>query len=159
AASHFDYSLPTPFGTAAPFRLLLSDVPESVSQRGNKTEKLRVPAGVTGVLEQPGAVDCYFLDGKKGDAWSLALEARRIGSPLDVTLTVLGPDGKDLARSDDLPETTDAGLDFAVPADGTYQIVVADMSGKSGTRAAIYRLVVRQPSDFALQLAGQRVSV
>jgi hypothetical protein len=159
-ASFFDYSLPTPFGTAAPFRLLLGDLPESVSQHGSKTEKLRIPAGVTGVLEQPGAVDRYFLDGKKGDAWSLVLEARRIGSPLDVTLTVLGPDGKELARSDDLPETTDAGLEFTVPADGMYQIVVSDMAGKSGTRAAIYRLVVRQPeSDFALQLAGQRVSV
>ncbi len=79
--------------------------------------------------------------------WSLAVQARRIGSPLDVALAVLGPDGKELARNDDLPGTTDAGLEFTVPADGTYQIVVSDMAGKSGSRAAIYRLVVQQAGE------------
>ena len=77
-----------------------------------------------------------------------------------MSLAVLGPDGKEIVRNDDLPETTDAGLDFTVPADGTYQIVVSDTSGKSGSRAAMYHLVVRQPAaDFALQLPVQRISV
>src|SRR5260370_1188149 len=58
------------------------------------------------------------------------------------------------------PATTDAGLDFTVPADGIYQLVVSDMAGKSGSRAAIYRLVVRRPAtDFNLQLAVTRVGV
>jgi hypothetical protein len=94
---------------------------------------------------------------KKGDVWSLAVHAKRIGSPLDVSLAVLGPDGKELARNDDLPGTTDAGLDFTVPADGAYTLVVSDSAGKSGTRAAIYRLVAKQPTpDFKLQVAVQR---
>jgi hypothetical protein len=77
-----------------------------------------------------------------------------------VALAILGPDGKELARNDDLPETTDAGLDFTVPANGAYTIVVSDMAGKSGSPAAIYRLIVRQPvPDFKLQLAAQKVSV
>jgi hypothetical protein len=154
--TRFDYRLQTPSGAAPAFSLLLSDHAEVVAGGA----RLVGPMGVTGVLDKPDTEDRYSFDWKKGEVWSLSLEAKRIGSPLDVALAVLGPDGKELARNDDLPGTTDAGLEFTVPADGTYRIVVSDMAGKSGSRAAIYRLVVRQPArDFALQLATPRVSV
>ena len=152
----FDYRLETPDGTSPPFRLLLSDLAEVVAGAA----RFAGSTGITGILDKLDGEDRHSFDWKKGDVWSLALQARRIGSPLDVALAVVGPDGKELARNDDLPGTTDAGLDFPVPADGTYQIVVSDTAGKSGTRAAIYRLVVRQAvPDFTLQLASPRVSV
>jgi hypothetical protein len=160
----FDCHLETPWGTAPPFRLFLSDLPETcrypTPSQTNPSTPQTAPIGITGVLERADAEDRYSFAWKKGQVWSLTLEARRLGSPLDVALAVLGPDGKELARNDDLPETTDAALDFPVPTDGTYQIVVSDMAGKAGSPAAIYRLVVRQlESDFALQLAAQRVNV
>ena len=148
-----DYRLET---TGPAFPIPLSDLPEVAPGVP------RVPGSIaiTGVLDRLDAEDRHPFVWKKGDVWSLILEAKRIGSPLDVTLVVLGPDGKEVARNDDLPGTTDAGLDFTVPIDGTYQIVVSDTAGKSGTRAAIYRLVVRQPArDFTLQFAVQRASV
>jgi len=152
-----DYRLETRWGTAPAFSILLSDLPEIVGARKGASAGA---VGITGILDRFDSEDRHVFAWKKGDVWSLALEARRIGSPLDVVLTVLGSDGKEQARCDDLPETTDAGLDFSVPADGTYHVVVADMAGKSGSRAAIYRLVVRQPPrDFVLQLATQRVHV
>jgi hypothetical protein len=136
--------------------LLLSDHAEVVSSPAKQAG----PVGITGVLDQPDMEHRHTFDWKKGDVWSLAVQAKRIGSPLDVALAVLGPDGKELAKNDDLAGTTDAGLDFTVPADGAYTLVVSDMAGKSGTRDAIYRLVVRQPvSDFALQVAVQRTRV
>ena len=154
----FDYRLETPWGVSLPFPLLLSDLPEIVGASG--AAKQIGPTGITGVLGVAETVDRYLFDWKKGDAWSLAVQAHRIGSPLDVVLAVIGPDGKELARNDDLPGTTDAGLEFTVPVDGTYQLLVSDMSGKSGARSAIYRLVVRQPViDFTLQLASPRVNV
>jgi hypothetical protein len=154
----FEYRLETPLGTAPAFAMLLSDLPEVVAGPGPAGPA--GPTGITGVLERLDVENRHLFDWKKDEVWSLSLEARRIGSPLDVALAVLGPDGKELARNDDLPGTTDAGLDFKVPADGAYQIGVSDTAGKSGSRAAIYRLVVRQPpSDFALQLAVQRASV
>lgn len=156
--SALDYRLETPFGTAPAFPLELTDLPEVVGKTGepNRTG----PAAITGVLDRPDGEDRHSFAWKKGEVWSLALEARRIGSPLDVALAVLGPDGKELARNDDLPDTTDAGLDFTVPADGIYRVAVSDSAGRSGSPLAIYRLVVRQPvSDFALHLAVQRASV
>ena len=158
----FDYRLEAPLGTAPPFRLFVSDLPEVVAfpRHDKKSRSPALPAGITGVLDRPDAQDEYVCAWKKGEVWSVALEARRIGSPLDVALAVLGPDGKELARNDDLPGTTDAGLEFTVPADGTYRIVVSDMAGKSGSRSAIYRLVVRRPAaDFGLELATQHGSV
>jgi hypothetical protein len=156
--SAFDYRLETPFGTAPPFPLLLSDLPEIVGGPGPARQA--GPMGITGVLDRPDAEDRHPFNWKKSEVWSLAVAARRIGSPLDVALVVLGPDGKELARNDDLPGTTDAGLEFAVPADGAYHVVVSDTAGKSGTRAAIYHLTARQPApDFALEVAVQRVGV
>lgn len=138
-----DFRLPTPHGPAPAFPLLVSDEP-----------------GVTGVLSQVDAVGRHAFTWKKGDAWSLSVQARRIGSPLDVALAIVGPDGKELARNDDLPGTTDAGLDFTAPADGVYQVVITDLSGTAGTRASTYRLVVRKPApDFTLRVATQRVGI
>lgn len=161
SVSSFAYRLETPFGPAT-FSLFVSDLPESVDPPRTSPEprRLSLPAAITGALGAAGAEHRYLWDAKKGEQWSIALEARRLGSPLDVTLTVLGPDGKELARNDDLPGTTDAGLAFTVPADGAYQVVVSDVAGKSGSRAAVYRLVLQPAaSDFTLETPLQRLSV
>ncbi len=162
----FDYRLETPHGIAPPHALFLSDVPEfdpaaGFAKRGGPPVKpLTLPSAVTGILDQPNAEDTYLLTGKKGERWVIRAEARRFGSPLDVTLVLRGPDGKELVRNEDLPGTTDAGLDFTVPADGSYQLVVSDTAGAAGSRAAIYRLVVRRPADdFTLTTTTQRLSV
>ena len=73
--------------------------------------------------------------------WSLAAEAQKFGSPLDLSLVVYNAEGKELARNDDVPGTTDAALLFKLPADGTYDIVLTDSSGQSGSPTAIYRLL------------------
>lgn len=154
----FDYRLDTAFGSAPPFALQLSDLPEAVATP--RQNKLTLPGGVTGVLDQAGVEDRHTFEGKKGEVWSLSLSAKAIGSPLDVSLVVLSADGKELVRSDDLPGTTDAALDFTAPADGSYQVVVNDMAGQSGTRAAVYHLTARPvTANFTLQLPVQQMNV
>ncbi len=154
AGDSFLYRLETPHGIAPAFRLFVSAREETVAKAGTEARTLSLPMAVSGCLERAGAEDTYRCKGKKGELWSLALEARRFGSPLDVALTVLGPDGKEAARNDDLPGTTDAGLEFVVPADGEYTVVVSDIAGKSGSRAAVYRLTAeRTERDFTLTVA------
>ena len=150
----FLHRLETPYGIAPAFRLFVSDRVETVTAPG----PLPLPAAITGCLEK-SAEDRYTLRGKKGELWSFAAEARRFGSPLDVALAIFGPDGKELTRVDDLPGTTDAALDFTVPADGEYTLVVSDVAGKHGNRAAIYRLTAEKTErDFTLTVLP-RVSV
>jgi hypothetical protein len=151
----FSYRLETPFGIAPPLEMPVSDWPEITEAKLTSG-----PVGITGVLDRQEAVGRHTFRWKKGEVWSLTVDARRIGSPLDVQLAVLAPDGRELARNEDLPETTDAGLDFAAPTDGDYQVVVSDAAGKSGSAAALYRLVARHPvPDFTLNLLAQRLSI
>jgi hypothetical protein len=140
----FDYVLETPGGTAVPFRMLLDDLPVSLepADAAPESRRLAVPTAVTGTLTDRNGVDRYTLDAKQGDVYVIAATARRLGLPLDVTLAILGPDGMELARNDDLPGTTDAALTFTVPADGAYQVVIGDQSGQSGKPTAVYHLTV-----------------
>lgn len=142
----FGYSLETPFGNARPHTLLVSDVAEQVEVAGAATS-LTAPVAVTGSLETRFGADQFTLDLKKGAKWELNAVARAIGSPLDLELQVLGPDGKQVATNDDEKGTTDASLSLAVAADGVYRVIVSDRSGKSGSRTANYRLSIEPPRE------------
>jgi hypothetical protein len=157
-AAFFTFKLETPWGIV-PHIFALDDLPEGVAPPGSQPIPLAVPGAITGVLDKPNSETRFVVQGKKGDHWSIMVEARRFGSPLDVTLKILGPDMKQLAMNDDLPGTTDSGLEFAVPLDGAYQIVVGDSAGAAGSRAAIYWLSVRTPVDgFTLHVPAQKFS-
>ena len=161
AQAVMNYRLQTPFGTAPPFSLALSDLSETVDQPRTDEEPrfLSGPVGVTGVLHRRSREVRYAFAAKKGEVFSVAVEARRFGSPLDMAFVVYDSDGKEVAQSDDQPGTTDAGLDFTAPADGVFRVGVFDRAGKSGARDAIYRLELRRPRpDFRLQ-AMQRVNI
>lgn len=128
---------------------------------------LASPCAVTGILDELPREDHYAFTAQKGEVWRVDLAARAIGSPLDVALDLLDADGAVLASSDDLPGTTDAGLDFTAAADGRYVLVVRDASGgrfdgashASVAGAAVYCLSLSHPrADFLLSVE-QRLSV
>jgi hypothetical protein len=157
-AVSFAYKLETPWG-AVPHTFSLGDLPEAVAPAGSQPVPLAVPSAVTGVLDRPNGEARFVVRAKKGDRWSLTADARRFGSPLDVTLRILGPDMKELAKNDDLPGTTDAGLEFTAPSDGAYQIVVADAGGAAGSRANVFRLAAQPPADgFTVTIPTQKLS-
>ena len=143
------HRLETPFGIAPVFEIPLNDLPETLATP-MPVRTLAVSSAVTGVMDA-SAEARFRAEGKKGEAWNINAEARRFGSPLDLTVAVLGPDGKELARAEDLPGTTDAGLAFVLPTDGVHTIVVSDQSGKPVDRASVYRLSLEKaPRDFML---------
>ena len=142
----FAYLLETPFGNAKPHTLLVSDVAEQLEAAGAATP-LTAPVAITGFLETRFGSDPFTLELKKGEKWELNAVARAIGSPLDLELQVLGPDGKQVATNDDEKGTADASLSLAVPADGAYRVIVSDRSGKSGSRVANYRLSIEPPRE------------
>jgi hypothetical protein len=147
--SELVFRLDTPFGNAPGFEIPLSDSAETLAPVKGPSP-LALPAAVTGVLDQASEAR-FTCDGKKGDVLNLAAEARRFGSPLDLSLSVLDATGKELVRNDDVPGTTDAALAFTLPADGVFTVVVSDLSGKSGTRAGVFRLTASKAApDFVL---------
>ena len=152
-ATSVTYRLETPFGVAQPYTLLVSDLPETVEPASTDPAQRRLtpPCALTGTLAQLYGEDRYTLEAKKGDVWSIAALSNGIGSPLDVSLGVIGPDGKELMRNDDVPGTTDANLQFTFPEDGVYTLIVSDISGKSGRPTSTYRLTLTAPRlDFTV---------
>ncbi|HTE21204.1 MAG TPA: PPC domain-containing protein, partial [Armatimonadota bacterium] len=144
-AASFDYRLDTPSGAATPYPLLVTDLPEMLESASGAAATLSLPGAVTGTLDERSATDRYEWTGTKGDVWKIAVEARGAGALPDLALRLLSPDGKELAKNDDLPGTTDAGLEYTVPADGKYTLEVTDMSGQQHP-AAVYRLSVERPA-------------
>jgi hypothetical protein len=163
AVTSIDYALETPFGTARPIKLLVSDLPEAVEPASGPSQ-IAPPGAVTGTIEKRFGTDEHLVTLTKGQAWEVSVQAREIGSPLDLDLTVFGPAGEQVATNDDATGTTDPALQMIVPADGVYRIVVTDRSGKSGSRGANYRLSIAAPREdvelstpalLPIQLAGQ----
>jgi hypothetical protein len=159
ARSDFRYRLPFDRGGAASWTLLVSDVPETVAASTTSVVALSAPGAVTGLLDGDRHEARHLVRGKAGEVWKIAAQARTLGSTLDVALRVLTPDGKEAAKSDDLPGTTDAGLEYTLPADGEYILAVADLSGKHAAGPGLYRLSVeRSTPDFRLE-APQQFSI
>lgn len=161
SGSQWSYAVETPQGNTLPFSFALS--PHAQTEGNPST--LALPIGVTGTLEQFDAEHRYVVAWMKGEVWSLSLAARRFGSPLDVALAIHGPPDKDgkrkeVARNEDLPDATDAGLEYAVPADGEYEILVSDTAGKSGSPLAVYHLDIHKPEpDFTLKLTAPKWTI
>lgn len=146
-ANSFTYALESPFGKSKPIPLGLSDLVELVE--GATLPEL--PWAITGLLDVRFGSDCYSVPMKKGDIWQLSAETRTESLPLDLDLTIINGEGKEIASNDDSHGSTNPEIVFHVPLDGIYRIVVSDRSGHSGNRGACYRLVLEKPREqFAL---------
>jgi hypothetical protein len=138
-STSFRYQLTTEHGDCPAVLLHLGDD----AQQTESVATLTVPGGVTGVLDQRFGEDRYQVSGKKGDVWAIEVSHEKTGSQVDAALAIFDHEGKQLARSDDRTGSTDAEIEFPVPADGDYHISVTDVASKSGTRAATYHLSVQ----------------
>lgn len=141
-----DYAVETTWGTTKPIPLLVTDLPESVEPATGEST-LTAPAAVTGFIDARFGSDQHTVTFSKGQTWRMTARGHSLGARLDPELTLFGPDGKQVATSDDALGTTDAELVVTAAADGLYRIVVTDRSGKSGTRAANYRLCIDAPRE------------
>ncbi|RPI90313.1 MAG: hypothetical protein EHM42_01585 [Planctomycetaceae bacterium] len=166
----FDYQFTSESGETARFRFPLSDLPEFIETaaipRGAATDgvpsdgdpshsraRLEAPLAITGRLDRVNPSDRYQILGRGGELWRIAVQARAIGSPLDVALAIIDSDGKELATSDDSPGSTDASLEIALPRDGVFELVVSEVSGAAPSPLGLYRLVVeRATPDFLLEM-------
>lgn len=161
AADWFEHPFDTPFGRAV-VRVRVADEPSgNAAAAGDLIEpagtdiapqQLSVPAVVSGSFDHIDAAsglltDRYQLTAHKGDSLAIRLEAARFNSPADPSLVILGPDGKELVRNEDLPGTLDAGTVFRVPADGVYDLLVRDVAGTAPSPADVYRLSVQPAAD------------
>jgi hypothetical protein len=133
-------------------RVAVSEFPEVVEQQG-ATSLGRPPLAISGRLAVRGEEDRLPIDVTPGSRLQVEVVARRIGSPIDGVLGILGPQGNGLAAGDDRPGTPDPAVDFTVPA-GVNKLVLSfrDLQGRGGDDF-VYRIVVRDLARPAAALS------
>ncbi len=152
-----------------PILFAVGDVPELiVPQPAFKAAKARpvvMPVLINACLRSPGEKHYYRFRGKRDDRISIEVLARRLGSPLDSRVTLLGRRGRKLAENDDvkdrgegyLTHQADSALLFTLPEEDSYTVVISDAQGRGGADYA-YRLYVGAPrQEFDLRITPAAV--
>ena len=141
---HHDLRAIGTYGVSNPRTIVVGDRPESIEiEPNNAPEKagvILVNSVIHGEINGGTDVDCFSLDGHRGQRLFLDLEAERIDSRLDATLRILTPAGTEVAESRDV-FGLDPFLDVTLPADGRYVIKVHDATF-AGSPDHVYRLTV-----------------
>ncbi|MEQ1854039.1 MAG: PPC domain-containing protein [Chthoniobacteraceae bacterium] len=134
-------------GVESGLPLIVSDMPEGIEKEPNDpvtaAQSVEVPAGITGRIDRANDEDHFVFNAVKGRAYEFRVTAARIGSMLDGWLKIRNKDGKELARNDDANGFRDPELTWTAPADGSYSVVIGDVSHHGGD-GFTYRLAISE---------------
>lgn len=133
----------------------------------SSAQTLNLPVIVNGCIAKPNADAAFSFTGKAGTAVVAEVMARRLNSPLDSTLSLAGPDGKEVAFNDDnldradglTTHHADSYLRVTLPKDGTYRLRLSDAQHRGG-KDYVYRLRVSPPRpDFELRAVPSSINI
>jgi Bacterial pre-peptidase C-terminal domain len=102
--------------------------------------RVTLGTGINGRFDQPGDVDRFVFTAQTGQRFTFAGVTRTQGSPSDLYVRLLKPDGAEAAVSDDTG-ANEGIIDYTFPADGDYTLVVEDLFRRGGPEFA-YRIAV-----------------
>ncbi|MBI5766418.1 MAG: PPC domain-containing protein [Verrucomicrobia bacterium] len=144
-------------GGVSPNWVRVTDLPDAGAIEAGTTPanapvlNLPAPLAFDGVLANRGMTAFFRFKAKKDQNLNIEVFARRLGSPLDPVLTVLGSKGAVLGNNDDAAGHPDSALRVRIPEDGDYTVKVADQLGRGGPLFA-YRVEI-SPVGPALTLS------
>lgn len=125
--------------------------PQAIAVGDESIPELTVPTMVTRTIPPQSNAQRFRVQGVEGELWKIAASGEKAGSTVDPVVTVSDGDGKQLARVDDIAGSTDAELEFRVPATAVYEIEVADLSGAVDQSQASYLFsIAHAAAGFAL---------
>lgn len=132
----------------SPNRLRVIDYPNVLESEPDDDRGALVavdtPVAFNGVLQTPGDVDWFKINGKKDQTLEYTVYARRtLRSPTDSWLEIFNEAGGRLAANDD-SGSPDSFLSFKFPEDGVYLVAIRDQL-LDGSPAHAYRIEVAPP--------------
>ncbi|MFO0906549.1 MAG: PPC domain-containing protein [Pirellulales bacterium] len=140
--------------------VVASKWPEAVEVEPNnelaQANPLSTPGGVSGRFESPRDRDCYQFEAKAGQRWAFRALSRSVGSPAIVKMYVQKADGAAVAESP-VSEADEESLVVAIPADGSYRLVVQDLLKRGGPDFA-YRVSAEPVAPFTLSLKPDKAT-
>ncbi|MEW4566646.1 PPC domain-containing protein [Tautonia sp. JC769] len=125
--------------------LTVSDLPVLRVSDIDEEHPATLPSLICGQLAGDGQADRFPVRAEAGSSVQLRVEARAIGSPMDVVIKVVDSSGEELAEMDDLRRQLDPELTVKVPDDGTLHVHVRDLHRRGGSRF-VYRVEAREPA-------------
>lgn len=129
-------------GAACPGADFESQIKEQ--REDGKTQTIKAPNTLAGVLGQPGEIDRYQFAAKKGDQFIVRVESHRHGYPMDPVMVINRPGGRLLREVDDTKPYRDP--EYLVKAsDGDYTVEIRDRFLRGG-KDFRYRLVIEKPA-------------
>ena len=134
---------------------LPTGLPPMVETESDEASKVDLPVAIAGRLDRPDDVDGYSFEARKGVTYRFTLTARRLFSPIDGQLEVVDAKGKVLKTADDGRDLAgrvgrDPELEWAAPADGTYQVRVRDLHARGGQEFVYHLEIAVATGDFEL---------
>jgi hypothetical protein len=156
--------LPTDRGATPPVPLVATTLPlaveadDSAHEPIEQAQALALPSALSGRLGGPNDVDAYRFEAKKGDVFSLEIQARRVGSQADPVLRVVDAKGKQVIEVDDA-YGKDPRVQWTTPADGAYAVEIRDLHSRGGDGFGYVLLAERARPDFVLTCDPDKLNV
>lgn len=141
---HHDVAAYGPEGVSNPWTFVVSARPERPETEPNddpaQANPIALGETLDGRTERAADVDCFAFDGTQGQRVVLDLDSRSLGSRLDGSLRLFGPDGGEIFEAMETG-ALDPALDVTLPAAGRYVVRVQDVT-YAGSPEHIYRLTL-----------------
>ena len=146
-------------GGHAPVPIFVTDVPVWLESKGDSSQsaqEIAIPGEVSGQLVAGDEKDWFTFTARRGEVLWLEAFGERIGSPVDLDLSVLNETAeKELARFNDevanlggrsFPSShSDPAGRFVAPADARYLVLVRSLTGGlDDDPRRVYRLSIRR---------------
>lgn len=107
------------------------------------------------ILEEQGTIEPasreYPLDLEAGDVVTVVLTSE----DFDTVLTLLGPDGEEVAFNDDFGNTLNSRIVYSVDEAGSYTIVTKSFDGEGGD----FSLAVRPATEYEVAYNEAQISI
>lgn len=123
-----------------------------------QSQRVELGAGLNGRFDQPDDVDRFRFAAKKGQKYTFDALTRQAGSPTDLVMQILKPDGNQLATVED-DGLTDGRMDVTFPDDGDYTLVLRDLHRRGGPEFAWHVSVYETRPSFTLTAAEDTLNV
>lgn len=144
----------------APVRI--SDGAEFLEQEPNdaaeQANSIAIGDSVNGRFEQPGDIDRFAFDAKKGQRFVFAGISRQVGAASDLMLRLYDSAGKQVAAVDD-NGASEGVLNYTFPADGRFTLAVHDLNRRGGGEYSYRVAVTPHEPGFTLQSTADAVNV
>lgn len=118
--------------------------------------EVKLPATIDGRFEQANDRDVFKFDGRKGERFHVLAHTRRAGSPCDVWMQLVKPDGSRVAESK-VDAGEDQSLDHTLAEDGVYYLEVEEINRTGGPDLAYQLLAGEYHAGFDLTVPVDHV--